>query len=84
MRVRHESRALEAGSLAAAQLLDRVEITRTDSQLGQLEAYRYEKKGDGLSVLLCANPNLGSGYIEAILLDADGEPTADKRVLFPT
>jgi hypothetical protein len=82
--VRHESRALKAGSLAAAQVLDRVEITLTDSQLGQLEAYRYEKKGDGLSVLLRANPNLGSGHIEAILLDADEEPTADKRVLFPT
>ena len=82
--MRHESRALKAGPLAAAQVLDRVEIALTDSQLGQLEAYRYEKKGDGLSVLLCANPNLGSDYIEAILLDANGEPTADKRVLFPT
>jgi hypothetical protein len=70
--------------IGTAQVLDRVEITLTESQLAQLEAYRYEKKGDGLRVLLCANPNLGSGYIEAILLDADGEPTADKRVLFST
>ena len=65
-------------------MLDRAEITLTDSQLGQLEEYRYEKKGEGQSVLLRASPNLGSGYIEAILLDADGEPTGDTRVLLPT
>jgi hypothetical protein len=53
-------------------VLGRVEITLTDSQLGQLEGYRYEKKGDGLSVLLCANPNVGSGYIEAIFSTQTG------------
>jgi hypothetical protein len=28
-------------------------------------------------------PNLGTGYIEAVLLDSDGEETTDKRILFP-
>ena len=43
-----------------------------------------EEKGQDRSGLLRVAPSLGGGYIELICLDADGEPAADKRVLFPT
>jgi hypothetical protein len=35
------------------------------------------------TIALLESPNLGDGYIEAILLDADGEPIGPARVLFP-
>jgi len=36
----------------------------------------YEEKGAGRSVLLQAAPSLGSGYLELIVLDEEGVPTA--------
>jgi hypothetical protein len=56
-------------------------ITLTDSQLEQLATYQREA-GEGQSVLLRPAQNLGSGYVEAVLLDTDGETSA-KRILFP-
>jgi hypothetical protein len=58
------------------------DITLTDSQLQQLREFLEEKDHSG-AIALRQSPNLGDGYVEAVLLDADGEPTADKRILFP-
>lgn len=58
-------------------------ITLTDSQAKQLTDF-LEEKGTGGSVLLRPALNLGSGYVEAVLLDQDGEPTSHKRILFPS
>ena len=44
----------------------------------------YDQKGAEMSVLLRPARNLGSGYVEAILLEVDGELTSHKRVLFPS
>ena len=59
------------------------EINLTDSQVRQMAEY-HEERGEGRSLLLRVAPNLGDGYLEAVLLDVSGEPTSDKRVLFPT
>ena len=36
-----------------------------------------------MNVLLRPATNLGSGYVEAVLLEVDGEQTSHKRILFP-
>ena len=58
-------------------------LSLTPSQLAQLDDFRTERKGIERTVRLREAPNLGSGYIEAVLLDAEGEETTDKRILFP-
>jgi hypothetical protein len=58
------------------------QIILTNSQLDQLAEYRREK-GERQSVLLRPAQSLGSGYVEAVVLDADGELTSVKRILFP-
>jgi hypothetical protein len=45
--------------------------------------FRTEGKGIDRTVRLREAPNLGTGYVEAILLDSDGEETTDKRILIP-
>ena len=57
-------------------------IVLTDSQLHQLRDFLEEKDHSG-SIALRQSPNLGDGYLEAVLLDATGEETTDKRILFP-
>ena len=57
-------------------------ITLTDSQLHQLRDFLEEKNHSG-SIALREAPNLPEGYVEAILLDTEGEQTNAKRVLFP-
>jgi hypothetical protein len=58
------------------------DITLTDSQLQQLRDF-FEEKGHSGSTGLRQSPNLGDGYVEAVLQDAEGEQTNAKRVLFP-
>jgi hypothetical protein len=58
-------------------------ITLTPAQLEQLADFRTKRKGIERTVRLREAPNLGSGYVEAVLLDSDGEETTDRRVLFP-
>jgi hypothetical protein len=38
----------------------------------------------GKSILIRDARNLGTGYLDVVTLDAEGEPSTDKRVLFPT
>jgi hypothetical protein len=64
-------------------MADPLQIVLTDSQLEQLTSYQREA-GEGQSVLLWPAESLGSGYVEAVLLDAEGAPTRHKRVLFPS
>ena len=59
------------------------QIVLTNSQIRQLIEF-YEESAGGESVMLRAAPNLGSGYLDVIVLGVDGEPTSIKRVLFPT
>jgi hypothetical protein len=58
-------------------------INLTPSQLKQLDDFRTERKGIDRTVRLREAPNLGAGYLEAVMLDSDGEETTDRRVLFP-
>ena len=58
-------------------------VVLTHSQVRQLVEF-YEESAAGERVMLQAAPNLGDGYVEAIVLGSDGEPTSIKRVLFPT
>jgi hypothetical protein len=62
-------------------------IHLTESQVRQLVEF-YEEHGHGRegdkSILILEAPTLGTGYYEVVTLDMDGEPTTDKRVLFPT
>ena len=53
----------------------------TDSQAEQLRSFLEEQGSDRFKLRPAAN--LPEGYVEAVLLDVDGEPTSDKRVLFP-
>jgi hypothetical protein len=57
-------------------------VTLTESQLHQLRDFLEEKDHSG-SLALRPAATLGGGHIEAILLDGEGEETADKRILFP-
>jgi hypothetical protein len=57
---------------------DAPEISLTDSQLKQLRDYLQEKGHSG-SIKLRPAPNLGGGYVELILVGAEGEDTAAKR-----
>jgi hypothetical protein len=59
------------------------DTTLTDSQLHQLRDFLDEKDHSD-SILLRQSPNLGDGYVEAVLLDTEGEQTNVKRVLFPS
>ncbi len=57
-------------------------VTLTDSQREQLAAF-LEERGSTDRYDLRPAANLPEGYVEAVLLDADGNPTATKRILFP-
>jgi hypothetical protein len=55
----------------------------TASQAEQLHKFLEEQDDFDGRVALRLSASLGMGYIEAVLLDADGQETAVKRVLFP-
>ena len=59
-----------------------MEIILTASQREQLRTFLEEQDHVGPVDLIPA-VNLPGGYVEAVLLDADGEETPTKRVLFP-
>ncbi len=65
------------------------EIRLTESQVRQLMEF-YDRHGIdketefGESILIRSAPNLGGGYLEVVTLDVDGQPTTNKRVLFPS
>lgn len=64
-------------------------IQLTDSQVRQLMEFyeqhgRHEDKDVWKSIVIGPAPNLGSGYLEVATLDGEGQPTNEKRVLFPT
>ena len=61
---------------------DPAEANLTDSQLDQLRDFLEEKDHSG-SLILRPAATLGDGYVEAVLLDAEGEQTNAKRILFP-
>jgi hypothetical protein len=46
-------------------------------------AFPAEQEAPKERVHLQPAQNLPGGYVEAVLLDADGEPTSAKRILFP-
>ena len=54
----------------------------TDSQAEQLRTFLEEQGSDRFQLRPAAN--LPEGYVEAVLLDPEGNATATKRVLFPT
>ena len=54
----------------------------TDSQAEQLRTFLEEQGSDRFELRPAAN--LPSGYVEAVLLDPEGNATATKRVRFPT
>jgi hypothetical protein len=56
-------------------------LTLTDSQREQLRAFLEEQGADRFELRSAAN--LPEGYVEAVVLDAEGNETATKRVLFP-
>ena len=58
-------------------------IGLTDSQRDQLRAFLAEQDASEDRVSLQPAQTLPASYIEAILLDTDGEPTSAKRILFP-
>ena len=55
----------------------------TDPQRNQLAAFLEERDASEERVKLQPAQTLPDGYIETVLLDDAGEPTSDKRVLFP-
>ena len=55
----------------------------TDSQRSQLRTNLGEQDASENRVKLQPAQTLPSSYVEAVLLDADGEPTSTKRILFP-
>jgi hypothetical protein len=59
------------------------QIELTESRRAQLRAFVQEQDASDARVNLRPAQNLAIGYVEAVLLDADGEPTSTKRVLFP-
>jgi hypothetical protein len=54
----------------------------TDSQHEQLRAFLAEQDASEDQVTLQPAQTLPASYVEAVLLDADGEPTRHKRILF--
>jgi hypothetical protein len=77
-------RARSGGGLEWARRCPRKPATTLNpSQLKQLDDFRTERKGIDRTVRLREAPNLGTGYLEAVLLDSAGEETTDKRILFP-
>jgi hypothetical protein len=56
--------------------------TLTESLIEQLQSFFQEQEHIG-SVLLRPAANLGGDNIEAVLLDATGEESNAKRILFP-
>jgi hypothetical protein len=59
------------------------QIEPTDSQRDQLLAFLGEQDASEEEVSLRPAQTLPSGYIEAVLLESDGEPTNAKRLLVP-
>ena len=59
--------------------LGRVDLT--DSQEEQLRTFLEEQGSDRFDLRPAGN--LPEGYIEAVLLDTEGNETAAKRILFP-
>jgi hypothetical protein len=55
----------------------------TASQRDQLQAFLAEQGFSKDRVRLQPAQTLPESYVEAVLLDADGEPTPKKRILFP-
>ena len=78
------------GSLPAARAvtlqhwsgLGETTVELTDSQAEQLRTFLEEQGSERFEILPA--PNLPEGYVEAVLLDPEGNATATKRVLFPT
>lgn len=64
-------------------MADQDSISLTESQVHQLHDFLDEKDHSG-SVILRPAVNLGGSNIEVILLDAEGDPTSNKRILFPS
>jgi hypothetical protein len=58
------------------------QIPLIDSQLQQCRTFLEEKDHSG-SLILRPALTLGEGYVEVILLDADGEPTPRSESSFP-
>jgi len=58
-------------------------VELTASQRDQLQAFIGEKDTSEERVNLRPAQTLPASYVEAVLLDADGEPTPKKRILFP-
>jgi hypothetical protein len=58
-------------------------VELTDSQHEQLRAFLTEQDASEDRVTLQPAQTLLESYIEAVLLDAGGEPTRHKRILFP-
>ena len=56
-------------------------VELTDSRNEQLRTFLEEQGSDQFELRPAAN--LPESYVEAVLLDADGEPTSRKRILFP-
>lgn len=54
----------------------------TDSQAEQLRSFLEEQGSDRFELRPAAN--LPEGYVEAVVLDPEGNVTTTKRVLFPT
>lgn len=62
---------------------DLASVTLTESQIEQLQSFLQEQEHIG-SLILRPAATLGGDRIEAVLLDAEGEETNAKRILFPT
>ena len=67
--------------------MERAGIHLSHSQVHQLMDFYgehgHDQEGAGRSLLIREAPNLGTGYYEVVTLDVEGEPTTEKRVLFP-
>ncbi len=59
------------------------EIELTTSQRDQLQGLLAEQHASEDRGRLQPAQILPASYVEAILLDAEGEPTSTKRILFP-
>jgi hypothetical protein len=59
------------------------QITVTDSQAQQLRAFLEEQDASEDRVSSQPAQTRPASYVEAVLLDADGESTPKKRILFP-
>jgi len=79
---------LSPGNTVPRRMSEAPAIKLTHSQVGQLIAFveefgrEYETE-QSPNVLLRPAPNFGNGYLEAVILDEDDQPTNRVRVLFP-